>query len=94
MTARGVQAPRFTVRDRDKVLIPVPFSDLPTPYPYTLMISQAATEAVLLARLTELGGTVLRPTHCPNSSMTTAGSPSPSRTAAMTAPPTWWAPTE
>src|SRR6202011_5376777 len=33
----------------------------PTADPYTLMVSQAVTEAVLLQRLTELGGRVLRP---------------------------------
>ena len=55
----GVHATRFTIRDRDRVLVPVCFNNLPTQYPYTLMISQAVTEAVLLARLTELGGQVL-----------------------------------
>nr|WP_055506838.1 FAD-dependent oxidoreductase [Nonomuraea pusilla] len=57
----GVHTPVFTVRDRDRVLVPVPFGGLPTRYPYTLMLSQADTEAFLLARLTELGGEVLRP---------------------------------
>lgn len=55
----GVHAPRFTIRDRDRVLVPVRFDNLPTQYPYTLMISQAVTEAVLLERYTELGGQVL-----------------------------------
>src|SRR5262249_15079932 len=55
----GVQAPRFTIRDRDRILVPVRFDNLPTRYPYTLMISQAVTEAVLLERFTELGGQVL-----------------------------------
>jgi 2-polyprenyl-6-methoxyphenol hydroxylase-like FAD-dependent oxidoreductase len=55
----GVQAPRFTIRDRDRILVPVRFDNLPTRYPYTLMISQAVTEAVLLERLTELGGQAL-----------------------------------
>lgn len=61
LEARGIHASRFTIRDRDRLLVPVPFDGLPTPFPYTLMISQAETEAALLARLTELGGTVLRP---------------------------------
>ncbi len=34
---------------------------LPTKYPYTLMISQADTEALLVERLDELGGEVIRP---------------------------------
>jgi 2-polyprenyl-6-methoxyphenol hydroxylase-like FAD-dependent oxidoreductase len=61
LAAQGIQAPRFTIRDRDRILVTVPFGDLPTAYPYTLMVSQAVTEAVLLQRLTELGGHVLRP---------------------------------
>src|SRR5262245_10766137 len=61
LVARGVQATRFTIRDRDRILVPVRFDHLPTKYPYTLMISQADTEAALLARLIELGGEVRRP---------------------------------
>ncbi|MBL8346353.1 MAG: FAD-dependent oxidoreductase [Rubrivivax sp.] len=61
LVARGLQAQRFTIRDRDRVLVPIDFTPLPTPYPYTLMLSQAVTEAVLLERLHELGGRVLRP---------------------------------
>jgi 2-polyprenyl-6-methoxyphenol hydroxylase-like FAD-dependent oxidoreductase len=61
LVARGVKASRFTIRDRDRVLVPVRFDKLPTAYPYTLMISQATTESVLLQRLTELGGSVVRP---------------------------------
>ncbi|TMR91802.1 FAD-dependent oxidoreductase [Nonomuraea basaltis] len=61
LVERGVHTPRFTIRDRDRLLVPVPFDGLPTPYPYTLMISQADTEAYLLARLEKLGGEVLRP---------------------------------
>ncbi|WP_208798197.1 FAD-dependent oxidoreductase [Microbispora triticiradicis] len=61
LAAHGIHTPVFTIRDRDKVLVPVPFCGLPTAYPYTLMISQADTEAHLLARLRELGGEVIRP---------------------------------
>ncbi|GII77427.1 pentachlorophenol monooxygenase [Sphaerisporangium rufum] len=57
----GLRAPRFTIRDRDRVLVPVPFGGLPTAHPYTLMISQEVTESVLHDRLAELGGKVLRP---------------------------------
>jgi 2-polyprenyl-6-methoxyphenol hydroxylase-like FAD-dependent oxidoreductase len=45
----------------DRVLVPVTFGHLPTHYPYTLMISQAVTEDVLLDRVRALGGDVLRP---------------------------------
>jgi 2-polyprenyl-6-methoxyphenol hydroxylase-like FAD-dependent oxidoreductase len=61
LVERGLQARRFTIRDRDRVLVPIGFDQLPTPYPYTLMVSQAVTEQVLLQRFVELGGTVLRP---------------------------------
>jgi 2-polyprenyl-6-methoxyphenol hydroxylase-like FAD-dependent oxidoreductase len=61
LVAQGVHNPRFSMRDGDRVLIPIDFSSLPTSYPYTLTISQADTERVLLDRLTELGGEVLRP---------------------------------
>ena len=61
LVARGLKARRFTIRDRDRVLVPIAFDRLPTTYPYTLMVSQAITEQVLLERFTELGGTVLRP---------------------------------
>jgi len=61
LVERGVQAQRFTIRDRDRVLVPIAFDRLPTAYPYTLMVSQAVTEQVLLQRLVDLGGQVLRP---------------------------------
>lgn len=61
LVKEGVEAPRFTIRDRGRTLIPVDFSGLPTDYPYSLMVSQATTERVLVERLAELGGSVLRP---------------------------------
>jgi 2-polyprenyl-6-methoxyphenol hydroxylase-like FAD-dependent oxidoreductase len=61
LAGQGIHNPRFSMRDRDRVLIPIDFSSLPTSYPYTLTISQADTERVLLDRLMQLGGEVLRP---------------------------------
>jgi len=61
LRAEGHIVPVFTVRDRDHVLATVPFDRLPTRYPYTLMIPQDVTEAILLRRLRELGGDVYRP---------------------------------
>ncbi|GII04778.1 FAD-dependent oxidoreductase [Planobispora takensis] len=61
LTGLGIHARRFTIRDRDRLLVPVEFDRLPTAYPYTLMISQAETERILLERLTELGARVARP---------------------------------
>jgi 2-polyprenyl-6-methoxyphenol hydroxylase-like FAD-dependent oxidoreductase len=58
---RGIVVPTFTVRDGATVLATVPFGGLPTDYPYTLMVPQDRTEAVLLARLREAGGDVHRP---------------------------------
>ena len=61
LRAEGVVVPRFTMRDRDRILLALEFDSLPTRYPYTLMVPQNTTEAVLLSRLRELGGRVHRP---------------------------------
>ena len=61
LIAEGVVVPIFTVRDRRAVLARLNFSDLPTPYPYTLMLPQSRTEAILAERLAELDGNVHRP---------------------------------
>jgi 2-polyprenyl-6-methoxyphenol hydroxylase-like FAD-dependent oxidoreductase len=61
LIACGKPITHFTVRDGSRVLLTVPFDGLPTPYPYTLMVPQQVTEAVLLARLRELGHDVHRP---------------------------------
>jgi 2-polyprenyl-6-methoxyphenol hydroxylase-like FAD-dependent oxidoreductase len=61
MVGAGLIAPRFTMREGRHILVPVDFSDLPTKYPYSLMLSQADTERLLLQRVRELGGDVVRP---------------------------------
>lgn len=61
LVKQGVHAPRFSIRDRARTLIPIDFSVLPSAYPYTLLVPQSTTEQVLLDRLVELGGTVIRP---------------------------------
>ncbi len=61
LRAEGLVVPKFTVRDRDRALLTIRFDRLPTRYPYTLMIPQDRTEAILLGRLSELGGQVHRP---------------------------------
>lgn len=58
---RGVIVPYFAFRDRDRSLLVTDFAKLPTAYPYTLMVPQDVTEAVLDKRLHDLGGTVHRP---------------------------------
>lgn len=61
LVKEGVEAPLFTIRDRGRTLIPIDFSGLPTEYPYSLMVPQSTTERLLLDRLVELGGSVIRP---------------------------------
>ena len=61
LIARGIPIKQFAVRDGSHRLLTVPFDGLPTRYPYTLMVPQCDTEAVLLARLRELGHDVHRP---------------------------------
>lgn len=39
LTKQGIHAQRSSIRDRDRVLMPLDFGVLPTKYPYTLMIS-------------------------------------------------------
>lgn len=60
LVAAGLRAPVFEAYDRDTLLLTVDFSDLPTHYPYVLMLPQNETEAILARRLAELGGTVHR----------------------------------
>jgi 2-polyprenyl-6-methoxyphenol hydroxylase-like FAD-dependent oxidoreductase len=49
----------FTIRDR--VLVPLRFDHMPSPYQHMLMLPQSVTEEVLLDRLAELGVAVSRP---------------------------------
>jgi len=58
---RGIVVPRFTVREGARILATVPFDDLPSAYPYALMVPQDITEAVLLGRLRESGADAHRP---------------------------------
>ncbi len=60
LLAEGCVVPVFTVRAGARVLARVDFAGLPTPYPYTLMLPQSRTEALLAGRLVELGGQVHR----------------------------------
>ena len=57
----GLELEDFAIRAGDRELIPVGFANLPTEYPFITMIPQSVTEQVLLERLEELGGKVLRP---------------------------------
>lgn len=61
LRARGIVVPTFTVRDGSSTLATIRFGGLPTAFPYTLMVPQDVTEAVLLERLRSAGGDVHRP---------------------------------
>lgn len=52
---RGVIVPYFGIRDRDRRLLAVPFDELPTSYPYTLMLPQDETERLLRGALRHRG---------------------------------------
>ncbi|GAA3078998.1 2-polyprenyl-6-methoxyphenol hydroxylase-like FAD-dependent oxidoreductase [Kribbella aluminosa] len=69
----GLELQDFAVRSGDRRLIPVGFADLPTAYPFVTMIPQPVTEQVLLERLQELGGSVLRPYAATGLSQTADG---------------------
>lgn len=60
LVKEGVEAPRFTIRDGANVLLPIDFSGLDTAYPFTLLVPQSTTERLLLDRVRELGGDVIR----------------------------------
>jgi len=60
----GLRIERFSIRDRDRVLMPINFSRLDTKYPYVLMLPQVSTEEVLIKRYRELGGRIIRPVKC------------------------------
>ena len=55
LTRRGLKVTRFSLRDRDKVLVRLRFDTLPTPFAHLLMIPQDVTEALLRERLAEAG---------------------------------------
>jgi 2-polyprenyl-6-methoxyphenol hydroxylase-like FAD-dependent oxidoreductase len=61
MLAEGVRVPIFRIRDRDHALVTVDFSNIASPYRFTLMIPQNRVEAHLLRHLEALGGSVVRP---------------------------------
>ena len=55
---RGLRLARFSLRDRDRVLVRLHFDTLPTRYNYLLMLPQDMTEKILAERLAEGGGAV------------------------------------
>ena len=61
LLAEGVKVPVFCVRDRNRPLLTVDFSDIPSLYRFTLMIPQNRIEQILLQHLEGLGCNVVRP---------------------------------
>jgi 2-polyprenyl-6-methoxyphenol hydroxylase-like FAD-dependent oxidoreductase len=57
----GIKVPIFRVRDRDRQLLSIDFSGIPSTYNFTLMCPQDRTERILLRRLEALEGGVVRP---------------------------------
>jgi 2-polyprenyl-6-methoxyphenol hydroxylase-like FAD-dependent oxidoreductase len=60
LVKEGIEAPRFAIRDGAKQLLSIDFSGLETAYPFTLLVPQCTTERLLLDRVRELGGDVIR----------------------------------
>src|SRR5215471_21817478 len=61
LLAQGLKVPIFRIRDRDRPLITIDFSEIASAYPFTLMIPQNRVEQCLLSHLHSLGGRVVRP---------------------------------
>jgi 2-polyprenyl-6-methoxyphenol hydroxylase-like FAD-dependent oxidoreductase len=61
LLAQGVKVPVFRIRDRDRALITIDFSEIESPYPFTLMIPQNKVEQCLLNHVENLGGGITRP---------------------------------
>src|SRR5215217_8072788 len=59
MVRGGVVVTHFGVRHRDRRLLDVPFGDLLTAHPYSLMLPQDETERLLREALRHQGGTIL-----------------------------------
>jgi 2-polyprenyl-6-methoxyphenol hydroxylase-like FAD-dependent oxidoreductase len=57
---RGITLATFSIRDRDRALLSLPFDTLGGKHPYLLMLPQDVTETILADRLGALGGTIHR----------------------------------
>jgi len=60
LVAAGRVMRRIVMIDRGRTLLKVELADLPTDYPFALGVPQSTTEALLLKRLGDLGGSVRR----------------------------------
>src|SRR5262252_4269323 len=60
LAERGLKLSTFSIRDRDRSLLNLPFNELASNYSYLLMLPQDVTETILAERLIALGGTIHR----------------------------------
>src|SRR5262245_7620133 len=60
LAQNGLKLSTFSIRDRDRSLLSLPFETLASKHAYLLMVPQDATERILADRLTALGGTIHR----------------------------------
>lgn len=58
MVQEGLKLEKFSIRDRDQVLVRLHFDTLPTKYAFLLMLPQDHTENILAEALTSANGTV------------------------------------
>jgi 2-polyprenyl-6-methoxyphenol hydroxylase-like FAD-dependent oxidoreductase len=61
LLGEGVKVPIFRIRDRDRSLLTIDFSGIPSFYRYTLMIPQNRVEEILRQHLEGMGCEVARP---------------------------------
>jgi 2-polyprenyl-6-methoxyphenol hydroxylase-like FAD-dependent oxidoreductase len=73
MEAHGIALSHFVVRDRDQALLDLTFDSLPSTFRHLLMVPQSTTEALLEARLNEMGGNVHRGVAALSATMETNG---------------------
>lgn len=57
---KGLKLAKFSIRDRDRVLVQLRFDTLPTRHAYLLMLPQDMTEKILAEGLAEAGGALRR----------------------------------
>ncbi|SDE20121.1 2-polyprenyl-6-methoxyphenol hydroxylase [Paracidovorax valerianellae] len=58
---KGCKTIQFRVRDQERILLDIGFSELPSAYPFALMCPQNETEGILESRLQAVGAEVVRP---------------------------------
>lgn len=61
LLSKGIEVPDFRIREGERVLLHIGFSDLPSRYRYALMCPQSETEAILHSRLAAFGARIERP---------------------------------